>query len=515
MPVSSKLSALCAAGLFAAQFATATPILRPRDGDSFAGKLPAGINRGKCGNNLWDNKQARWDLWKDANGWELVDRYLDQNSGFAPGWTEHWPSKIFRELFNQDGTEMDCSGGDDVNCDHHKTCAEFEAVGWPGFFYILESLKNIYSYFNVYKDELETMRKKLERDIPVMVESLIGGLAQQKAKEIKMKGIMFDSLGMAAELIPNEGAATGVGAILGIAQMFDEHINGEPPNLEEDATKALRSMINFYVESMKREVNVARDAIFGNADYVPSRENYDPNRSKFSNEFIEIPNDMKIGKGVPGATDGWNHPITEVLGDGQWLSPHPSDDLSYFFQTTYLHIRQRLAVQILRQVHGAVMVINHGDDTREKCEGAGPNNQWDDAPGRNWCYGIMWVENGDLKGGINGAAFPLWESYDADAANSLVSDTGSKGFGMSKLETYRNILDCWYVNDANADGQMKPEFMQGETNLPQCMFSMEVKKGNWQGSCGPHHLVLDSGFKNFPTGVEGQTMWPGGKGVFC
>ncbi|KAF2120320.1 hypothetical protein BDV96DRAFT_567053 [Lophiotrema nucula] len=515
MPVFGKLSALCAAGIIAAHLTSANPILTRRDGDGLAAKLPQGINRGKCAPvNNWDSTEQRKTLWTDANGWELVDRFLDQNSGFAPGWTEHWGSRIYRELFPTDGTKMDCDGHDGAECDHNKDCGAYAAAGWPGIFYVMESLSNIYSYFDAYNQELENLKAKLERDIPTMIDSL--GANRDAAKQLPVGDILIFSMDLLSQLTEaNPGVSGSLSALSAFTGLFQDKLNGEdPPDPAEAAEDALRNMITSIVGKMKNEVTIARDAIFGNAIYRPSREHYDPKTSEFRNEFTEIPDDMKFNRGAPGTTDGWNHPITYVLGDGQWLSAHPAADLPVMFQDLYKQIRQRIAVELLKSTHGAVVVINEGDSSPENCANAGSNNQWDDAPDRNYCYGIMWVENGNLKGGINDAAYALWDNYDAMAAND-VSSEGSRGFGMGRIETYRNILDCWHMNNGH-NGNLDANYLQAETGLPRCFFSMEVKKGNWvddNDDCWTGKtLALDTGFLNFPSDSDDfknkRTHWP-------
>lgn len=138
------------------------------------------------------------------------------------------------------------------------------------------------------------------------------------------------------------------------------------------------------------------------------------------------------------------------------------------------------------------MVINDASDCTDG------NEVWDEENG--YCFGMMRLSDDgtNLEGGMNDPAFPLWEKY-----------------GMSKLYTYRNTLECWKAN-GNRMGATKPNPDPKDTSLPQCLFGMEVKKGSWKDyGNGKHRLVLDEAFPNFPDGelesyesIYGGYYWP-------
>ena len=146
-----------------------------------------------------------------------------------------------------------------------------------------------------------------------------------------------------------------------------------------------------------------------------------------------------------------------------------------------------------------VLVVINDADNQEKCNSNDKdhkNNIWDDE--RKWCYGLMFKdEKGLLEGGINEVAEPLWQSFET-SADFLSTKGGQNGFGIDKLEFYRNVLDCWINSDGHF-GEVQPHTPSDGNSLPRCFFRMEVKKGEWFWGPGQSYLAkgnlrLDTSF---------------------
>jgi hypothetical protein len=156
-----------------------------------------------------------------------------------------------------------------------------------------------------------------------------------------------------------------------------------------------------------------------------------------------------IGKSATLALRTYD-PLTSSTADGKWLVKNPTANLADFFTETHRRAKQIMAFDSLKVQNHVVMVINDADQDKDACN-SWTNNAWEDASGyAPYCYGMMWLAGeGDLRGGINDQGKPLWETY-----------------GLDKIETYRNVLDCWTKNDAQA-GNLDTVNWDTRTNLPR------------------------------------------------
>jgi len=114
------LSAASAAGLFAGQFAHAAPTAHLRKRDSaISAKLPAGIDIGKCDPvNMFNTPENRKINWVGANGWNLVESFIDQNG------VEMWHQNIFKTMFPQDSSSDFSCITSQAACSFSKSCSK-------------------------------------------------------------------------------------------------------------------------------------------------------------------------------------------------------------------------------------------------------------------------------------------------------------------------------------------------------------------------------------------------------
>lgn len=119
----------------------------------------------------------------------------------------------------------------------------------------------------------------------------------------------------------------------------------------------------------------------------------------------------------------------------------------------------------------------------------GTNNAWDSQ--KNWCIDMLGYDEtpkGTL-GGIND--IDMW-----------------KDFGMDKLTTMRNSVDCW-VNSGGkegAPGLLTDPFKN--TAVPPCFFAHIVRKGP-RGQKNRGYITLDGSFPGQST--LNNVVWPEGR----
>ncbi|KAF2111111.1 hypothetical protein BDV96DRAFT_603243 [Lophiotrema nucula] len=511
MPVQSRVSAFCVTGLLLIHLATSTPILDTRGDNLLASRLPKDIKPGKCPErNDWSTPESRRQQFNDGNAWELADRYLDLNDGDG-GNAKKWASNMYAAAFSQNAiSDFDCSTWQS-KCDVPASCEDFAKVGWPGVFHITKSLSNLFTYLHRHWELADQMREKLKDDVPRMIESF--GVEAEEAPAIGFGTILSGSLAIGGTLSAANPLLSGMFGVAGaIGSMYEDKLNGlspEPFN-PDDVEATLKEMIDHYCDILQRSSTEIRNAVFGVEAELGDK--------KYPDEFRDIPREMQLAGGDPNGKDPWNHAITYVIGDGQWLVDEPAKGLEAQFQETYKRTRQMLALALLRLGKGAVVVINErdGDDQSGEFCNSQQNNVWD--PNEKFCFGMMWLKDGRLMGGINDPAYQLWDQWTGASESFEGVRSAQSGFGLDKLETYRNILDCWRSNDANMAAPQL-DVSQPGTPLPRCLFSMEVKKGGWldtkKGCYVGKNLILDTNFPNFPKDSDDQKnrryAWPAPK----
>ena len=131
-------------------------------------------------------------------------------------------------------------------------------------------------------------------------------------------------------------------------------------------------------------------------------------------------------------------------------------------------------------------IIIRDDMTKDDCQGT--NNAWDDKI--SGCLDMMEFDE-TPKGTLGGIKdFDLWQE-----------------FGMDKLATMRNSLECWQSNGGSegTPGLLTDPFKSDDA-IPPCFFHHHVWKGARQQS-NRGWLKLD---QSFP-GQSGRPVWPEGR----
>ncbi|KAF2878589.1 hypothetical protein BDV95DRAFT_25835 [Massariosphaeria phaeospora] len=131
------------------------------------------------------------------------------------------------------------------------------------------------------------------------------------------------------------GLSGPFGAASGHFSIFEDRINGDSNSGVDgvDAPDMLKKLVKKFAGSMKRDIQVTKNAIFGATTFWDATaENLVPN------EVRDIPSAMQYKGGDPGVNDGWNHAITYVLGDGQWFVERPAAGLDEKFGELYQRI---------------------------------------------------------------------------------------------------------------------------------------------------------------------------------
>jgi hypothetical protein len=343
--------------------------------------------------------------------------------------------------------------------------------------YVLESMKNLNTYLSQYQANLDSLEVQ-------MISELEGVYMQFNTTDFKKESldigaIVGATLGFAsavtAPVAPASGAFGAASAFVGVVTSVTG--KQEPVEIGKDTEYKLTQSVSAMIKNSREDVEKIRKAMFGLKD---------------SNEQ-DIPQGMKWNNGG-GAGKEWVHAITWVLGDGQWLLDRPAQDLTPKFAEMKLKLKQSVAFQLLRLLHGGFVIIDDHAKDEKKCL-EDKNSAWDGGASR--CY-TMYARDSNMKllGGMNDPAHSLWESPDKG------------GFGMDRLATYKNTIDCWESNNANMNSADWNNLVDG---LPKCFFGMEVKKGAFFEKDGYGYngkqLLLDNDYMNFPNG-EKFPVWP-------
>ncbi|CAI6342511.1 unnamed protein product [Periconia digitata] len=477
LPSASVLSAVL---LAASPLVAGNPIIHSRKEENnlpIDKILDPGMNKGKCNDLSWDENRKK--IWDSGNGKEFLDAWIDKNDK-GHGATNGWPQSLYSSIFpSADQSGMSCiSYGAD--CDIEGDCKAFQDKGNAGAFYILKSVKNFHLYLAEYEKRTDWLRGKLLTDVDTIAHDF--AVPAPKAGSLLISTAMAGSLGIAATGLgaigPQAPAMAIAGSMVSIFGPKIEAMNPPPEDRNGDTTRMLQSWINSTVDAMADEVKTVRRAVFGGPG---------------GNQYTEI-NDIYKVKDYKS-----KHPITAVFGDGRWLNENPTAGLEDFFNKAYSSARQILAFNALKSSYDTHVIINERDNDEKKCNEM-KNNVWDkDAKPYPYCYGMMWLDGkGQLKGGINERAEPLWDIY-----------------GLDKLKTYRNIFDCWHKNSGEP-GKLDTNNKDDTTGLQRCTFSMDLKKGSWvddNNDCyGGATIALDTGFLNFPVASDDyqkkRTNWP-------
>lgn len=356
-------------------------------------------------------------------------------------------------------------------------CAdEFDAAGAAGMHYVLNSMKNVHTYFKQYSEDIGNLSTYLRVDMTQTFSDF--GTDEKVDKPMDMMSIVGTALGIGSEIAPNEAVAGGLGAasaLLGVIK--DLRGEEEPEDKGKNAEEVAMLMVDRMIIKAKQYVEDVRNAMFGvkGADQT------------------KIPTAMKWNGGV-GAGQEYHPAITWALGDGLWLLDNPTEGLDAKFTQVRIYFRQMVAVQVLRIMKGAFVIIDGNAKDEAKCL-QDANAAWEKE--KSYCYTMYHRDaNGGLLGGIDGAAKLLWEPESAG------------GYGMDRLATYKNTIDCWESNGGAMGAANSNDITSG---LPKCAFGMEVKKGPFfefsEDGYDGKQIKLDQAYPNFPNG-EQHPAWP-------
>lgn len=139
----------------------------------------------------------------------------------------------------------------------------------------------------------------------------------------------------------------------------------------------------------------------------------------------------------------------------------------------------------LARAYRFTQIIIRDDMNRDGCKGT--NNAWDDQ--KNWCIDMMQFD-GTPKGTLGGINdIDMW-----------------KDFGMDKLATMRNTVECWQKNGGKegSPGLLTDPFKTD--SIPPCFFYHHVWKGPRQQK-NRGWIKLDQSF----AGQSGRSSWPEGR----
>ncbi|KAF2865721.1 hypothetical protein BDV95DRAFT_612305 [Massariosphaeria phaeospora] len=462
----SRISAIGATGLLFGQYAYAAPTSRLQPRGSILDSLPGGINTGTCAAvNSFDTPEVQKSIWEGGNAAELLDSYLNQNG------VKKWANEIYKEMFpGSAASNMDCSSPEvTVHCDYGKVeCSKFGDANASGMFYILESAKNIHTYFRLYYEQLETLKDEIDDDVHKVFEDF--KTADAVKKPVGVASIVGASFGFASALTaaapPLSGVLATGSALTGVVQAIMGE--KEPVETGKDAEAAVKKQVRETLEQGREWVKTVHGAIFGEgAGEIP--------------ESMTFKSDKK-----------YSHVITSVLDGGQWLQNQVGTEVLPAFDEARRNFKQMAAFQLLRTLNNAFVHINDNVGNEAACVDD-KNAVWD---GKRCITLYHRKDNGDLLGGLNGPGEILWQAEPV-------------GYGMDRFATYQNTLDCWESNK----GAMGSTNFDGFTSgLPKCAFGMEVKKGRFfelsGDSYGGKQLKLDTNYPNFPESEPKYEVWP-------
>jgi hypothetical protein len=307
----------------------------------------------------------------------------------------------------------------EASCSYSKNCNEFKDAGSPGMHYVLTSLKNVHTYFRQYAEDIGNMSTYLRVDMQKTFKDF--GTDEKIDKPMDAMSILAAAMGAAsaaAGIVPGggpgkEAITTGLdtgSALLG----FIKELRGEaePEDVGKAAEEISKLMVDRMIIKGKEFVEDVRNAFFGvkGADQT------------------KIPAAMKWNGGT-GAGQDYHNAVTWALGDGLWLLDNPTEGLGGKFDNVRKQFLQMTAFQVMRIMKGAFVIIDMNSVNEKKCL-KDKNAAWDAE--KQLCYTIFHRDSkGGLLGGINDGASLLWESTDKG------------GYGMDRLATYKNTIECW------------------------------------------------------------------------
>ena len=197
----------------------------------------------------------------------------------------------------------------------------------------------------------------------------------------------------------------------------------------------------------------------------------------------EIPEKMLAGD------EKIKNPVVRVFGWGGWIRSVTLTGMEKYVDSIRSNMDKALFWQMARIWRGLYVVIR--DDLPEaKC--IHPNNAWDEEKSR--CLDVLawYPKSTDQTLGGNKDVEYAWNSW-----------------GMDKLKTLRNAVDCW--EDKGGVGQPNHDILLLQNKSPYdnpCFFTMPVLKGNYSDIAkGSIWMAGD-----FP-GQDGQAgkLWPRAK----
>lgn len=169
----------------------------------------------------------------------------------------------------------------------------------------------------------------------------------------------------------------------------------------------------------------------------------------------EIPEAMLVGDAK------YENPVVRVFGLGGWIRSVTLAGMQAYVDSIRSNMDKALSWQMARIWRGLYVVVRD-DLPLAKC--VNPNNAWDDE--KNRCFDVLawYPKRTDQTLGGNKDIEYAWDSW-----------------GMDKLKTLRNAVDCWENNGGHV-GEPNTSIGSLQSKDPYdlpCFFTMPVLKGNY------------------------------------